>query len=254
MMELRQYANVLLKWWWLIAASVVIATVSSYFGTRAIAPTYQASTTLMVGQALQNPNPNAAEFYTGQVLAQSYVDLVRRQPVMEGTLKTLGLTWNWRVLQGMVSSRVVAGTQLLEISVLDTDPQRAPVLADEIARQLILQSPAGSDPEMAANREFVLAQIEELETEAVAPRGALLRHVAPGLQRGQETEGVVLVNAELPGQIRDAEGAVVLRERLQEVQGADDGADEVGRFRFPHGRSCEPTINDASGKSTRADP
>ena len=149
-MELRHYASTLLKWWWLIVASVVIATVSSYFGTRAIAPTYQASTTLMVGQALQNPNPNAAEFYTGQVLAQSYTDLVRRQPVLEGTLKTLGLTWDWRVLQGMVSSRVVAGTQLLEISVLDTDPQRAPVLADEIARQLILQSPAGSDPEMAA--------------------------------------------------------------------------------------------------------
>jgi polysaccharide biosynthesis transport protein len=163
-MELRQYVNTLLKWWWLIVASVAIATVSSYFGTLAIAPTYQASTTLMVGQALQNPNPSTAEFYTGQVLAQSYVDLLRRQPVMEGTLKTLGLTWDWRVLQEMVSSRVIASTQLLEISVLDTDPQRVSVLADEIARQLILQSPAGTDPAAAANREFVLTQIEDLKT------------------------------------------------------------------------------------------
>jgi non-specific protein-tyrosine kinase len=162
-MELRQYAHTLLKWWWLIVISVVVATVSSFLGTRAIAPTYQASTTLMVGQSMQDPNPNASDLRTGEVLAQRYADLARRQPVMQGTLKALGLSWDWRVLQGMVSSRVVAGTQLLQVSVLDTDAQRAQVLADEITQQLIIQSPAGTDPIKEANQEFVLSQIEDLK-------------------------------------------------------------------------------------------
>jgi len=162
-MELRQYVNVLLKWWWMILASVIVAGGASYVGTRAVPRTYLSRTTLMVGQALQNPNPTQAEFSTGQVLAQSYADLTRREPVLRATLEALGLKWQWVVLKDMVSTRVVPGTQLFEISVLDTDPQRAAVLADQIAQQLILQSPAATDAQKEAERQFTLGQIEDLK-------------------------------------------------------------------------------------------
>lgn len=162
-MELRQYFNVLRKWWWLIAAATVIAGVAAFLGTLTTPRQYQARTTLMVGQALSNPNPNATEFYTVQSLAQSYADLVRREPVLRGTLDELGLEWDWGTLQGMVSSRVVPGTQLIEIAILDTDPQRAKVLADEIVRQLILQSPAGTDIQKDEDRQFIQAQLTDLK-------------------------------------------------------------------------------------------
>jgi succinoglycan biosynthesis transport protein ExoP len=161
--ELRQYASVILKWWWLIAASVIVAGVASYLGARATPRMYQSRTTLMVGQVLQNPNPSTSEFYTGQVLAQSYVDLARREPVLKATLEALKLQWDWMALQAMVSSRVVPGTQLLEIAVSDTDPQRAKALASEVAHQLILQSPAATDPQKEADRQFILSQIEDLK-------------------------------------------------------------------------------------------
>ncbi|MCL4507634.1 MAG: polysaccharide biosynthesis tyrosine autokinase [Chloroflexi bacterium] len=163
-MELRQYIAVLLKWWWLIALSVIIAAASAFFTTRAIPKTYVSSTTLMVGQALQNPNANQSDLYTGAALAQSYSDLVDREPVLQATLEALGLKWDWTVLQSMAQGHVVAGTQLLEISVVDTDPARAKVLADEIAHQLILQSPSAADPEKEAERQFILTQIEGLKT------------------------------------------------------------------------------------------
>jgi len=162
-MELRQYVNVLLKWWWMILASVIVAGGASYVGTRAMPRTYLSRTTLMVGQALQNPNATQADFSTGQVLAQSYADLTRREPVLRATLEALGLKWQWVVLKDMISTRVVPGTQLFEISVLDTDPQRAAVLADQIAQQLILQSPAATDAQKEAERQFTLGQIEDLK-------------------------------------------------------------------------------------------
>lgn len=163
-MELRHYTNVLLKWWWLIAAAVAVAVVSSYLGSLATPKTYQSRTTLMVGTVLQNPNPNQAEIYTGQALAQSYSDLVRREPIMRAVLTSLNLPWDWAVLQNMVSSRVVPGTQLIEIAVLDTDPQRAKVLAEEVANQLIKQSPSGTNPEKDAQQQFIRQQIDELQT------------------------------------------------------------------------------------------
>ncbi len=162
-MELRQYINVLVKWWWLILASVLIASVASLVGTLATPRTFQSRTTLMVGQALQNPNPNQSDFYTGQALAESYADLVKREPILRAALQALGLNWDWTALQAMITSRVVPGTQLLEISVLDTDPQRAKYLVDEIVHQLILQSPAGSDTKSESDRQFIAQQVDDLK-------------------------------------------------------------------------------------------
>ena len=161
-MELRHYTNVLLKWWWLIVAAVVVASVAALLSSLLSPRTYMSQTTLMVGQALQDPNPNQSEFGTAQALALSYTDLVKREPVLRGALEAVGLPWNWAVLQSMVSSRIVPGTLLLEISVLDTDPQRARVLADEVANQLILQSPAGAERD--SERVFIQKQIEGLQT------------------------------------------------------------------------------------------
>ena len=146
-MELRQIVSALLKWWWLLLASMVVAGASAYLGSRSTPHLYMAHTTVMVGQALQNPNPTSSDFYTGQVLAQSYADLATREPVLRAALDALGLTWDWGYLKGMVTSRVIPGTQLLEIAVVDANPQRAKVLADEMVNQLIRQSPAGSDPD-----------------------------------------------------------------------------------------------------------
>src|SRR5512139_3085622 len=105
-MELRNYFNVILKWWWLIVAAVVVAGMAALVGSLSSPRTYMSRTTLMVGQALQNPNPSQSDLGTAQSLAQSYTDLVKREPVLRGALNTLGLPWNWVDLQNMVSSRV----------------------------------------------------------------------------------------------------------------------------------------------------
>lgn len=163
-MELRQYLNIVRKWWWLIIASIAIASSAAYFGTRVVPRTYASRVTLIVGQALQNPNPSQNELFTGQALAQSYADLVKRQPVLQGTLTALGLNWDVGTLQQMVSSRVVAGTQLLEITVLDTDPARAQALANEVGHQAILLSPSDPDLGQADQRQFILDQLSDLKT------------------------------------------------------------------------------------------
>ena len=162
-MELRQIVSNLLKWWWLMVISVLVAGAASYLGTRSQPRTYLARTTMMVGQVMQNPNPSQSEFSTSQLLAQSYADISRREPVLQATLDALGLKWDWNALKVMVSGRVVPGTQLLEISVLDTDPPRAKILVEQIARQLILQSPAGADVQKEAERQFVATQMGELK-------------------------------------------------------------------------------------------
>ena len=69
-MELKQYFGVIKKWWWLAVACVLIASGSSYLGTRQMPRIYSATTTLMVGQALQQANPSSQDIWLSQQLAQ----------------------------------------------------------------------------------------------------------------------------------------------------------------------------------------
>jgi capsular exopolysaccharide synthesis family protein len=160
-MELEQYFRVITKWLWLIVASVLVATVSSYLGTRQMPRIYQATTTVMVGQVLEQADPSAQDLYLSQQLALTYADMVRRRPVLEGVAEELGL--NYVPWPETVSARQVPGTQLLEITVQDTQPERAQALADGIAYQLILQSPTGFSEDQQ-RWAFVQAQLEDLES------------------------------------------------------------------------------------------
>jgi succinoglycan biosynthesis transport protein ExoP len=159
-MELKQYFGVVKKWWWLAVACVLIASVSSYLGTRQMPRIYSATTTLMVGQAMQQANPSSQDIWLSQQLAQTYTTMVKRKPILEAAAQALGL--EYIPSAGNVSARVVTGSQLLEITVLDTDPERARILADEIATQLIKQTPTDS-PEAQERRDFVQQQLKDLE-------------------------------------------------------------------------------------------
>jgi capsular exopolysaccharide synthesis family protein len=164
-MELRQYFAVIWKWLWLIALATAVAAGSTYLATRDQAPIYRTKATVMVGQVISDPDPTNVDFYTGQQLARTYADLVKREPVMQATVDALGLTMGWQSLAGRTSVQVVEGTQLLEISVTDTDPTRAQALANEIANQLIRESPTSLSEDEQRRRAFLEAQIGDLEDE-----------------------------------------------------------------------------------------
>ncbi len=161
-MELSQFTSALRRWWWIIIASILVAAVTSYFVTQATPKTYQSQTTLLVG-SISNPNPGQGDFMLGQTLAQVYASLALREPVLRGTLEALNLDWDWQALRERVGARTDPKSPLIEISVVDTEPERAKAFADEIARQLILQGPGGTDAVQAMDREFAIKQLALLK-------------------------------------------------------------------------------------------
>jgi succinoglycan biosynthesis transport protein ExoP len=163
-MELRTYISIVLKWWWLFLICPIVAAAPAYWASKSAIPVYRSTTTVMVGQVLEKTDPNSMDLYTSEKLAQTYGEIVRRQPVLQATVGALNLPMSWTQLKGMVSVRLIENTQLMEITVTDTVPERAQTIADELAHQLILQSP--TSPEKAAanqHREFVQRQLEELQ-------------------------------------------------------------------------------------------
>lgn len=157
-MELRQYFNTIRKWWWLILLSTLVAALSSFIATRQQPPIYSAKATAMVGRTIENPNPTGNDLWLGQQLAQTYAEIAKRQMVRDATMAALGLDWLPEYTVTMVPN-----TQLIEITVVDTNPERAQIVANELVHQLIEQSPSASEREQQGRREFVSKQVQDLE-------------------------------------------------------------------------------------------
>ncbi len=161
-MELQQYLKVALRWWWLIVLSVAVAAGSTYYTTRLQPSIYRTKTTLMIGRTIESANPDYSSIYMGQELAQTYAQLAKREPVLRGAVESLGLDMGWEALAGNVSVTLVPNTQLLEIGVIDTNPQRAKALADAIAQQLILLTPQARNAQ-SEDTAFAAEQLAELQ-------------------------------------------------------------------------------------------
>jgi non-specific protein-tyrosine kinase len=169
-MELRQYIGIIWRWMWLIILAAAIAGAGAYVATRGSVPVYRSTVTLMVGAGIiQNPNANTQDIWLSQQLAQTYMQVVTRQPVLQGVVETLGLGDDWTILRERVKASIVEGTQLLQIAVIDTSPESAAAIANEVARQVILQSAtAERDAERNKHRAFVEKQIADLQAKIEA--------------------------------------------------------------------------------------
>lgn len=162
-MDIKPYLSTLWRWSWLILLATLLAAGMSYRSASRIPRVYRATTTLLVGHTLGTTNPNPGDIETSQTLAQSYVQLVRSQQVLQATIDSLHLNVPWYYLSGEVNGTVLSGTETIQISVVDENPQFAKTVADEVARQLILQSPTPreNDPQ----RQFANDQMQKLQGE-----------------------------------------------------------------------------------------
>jgi succinoglycan biosynthesis transport protein ExoP len=161
--ELKQYLLLARKWWWLLALCALLGAGAAYIVSVRMTPTYEASTLLMIGGSVDVVNPTTGEMQTSEKLAQTYAELIKTRPVIEATMAALGLP-----AAPKVTVSLVRNTQLMRITVADSDPQRAAATADELANQLILQSPSAPQRDEQAYREFVREQLKDLEQEITA--------------------------------------------------------------------------------------
>ena len=183
-MELREYYAIVLKWWWLLVLCTIMGGGAAYIVSSQLPPTYEASTLLMIGGTLDVVNPTTGELSTSEKLAQTYAELIKTRRVVEATMLALGLPE-----EPEVTVTLRRNTQLLGVTITDRDPRRAAETANELARQLISQSPSAPQRDEQAYREFVRGQLRELEREIVALSRAIVdREGAPSdeLDRLQE--------------------------------------------------------------------
>ncbi len=131
--ELRWIIMVLRRWWWVIAVCILVTTVLALSLTTLSRPVYDATATLLI-QPSRDPRSSEASILTaGERLALTYTQMIKSQPVLQRVIDQEGLQMTPNELANKISSSPVTDTQLLRITVRDSNPEQAAYLANTIS-------------------------------------------------------------------------------------------------------------------------
>lgn len=173
-MELWRYLSLVRKWGGLILLIVGLAAAGSFFYSQTIPPTYRAEAVLLVGQEQQSVNPTASDIYVQNNIAQAYALLINQPSVLEAAAQAIQWKGPWQSLYFNVTATAPPNGQTIKISATGSTPQQAQLIANEIARQVILQSPVSQQQKAAdTQRVFVTSQQELLQGQIVAAQKTL---------------------------------------------------------------------------------
>jgi capsular exopolysaccharide synthesis family protein len=138
-MEIKQYIAILRRWAWLIVLGAVVSGAAAYIVSTNQDPVYRATARYLIDEA---PGSSVGNEYSqilfAQRLAQTYVQVMKTTPILQETAERLDLPPNIaRQLSNMVTVSAPPDTQILVVSVEDTDPRRAALIANTLGEAFI---------------------------------------------------------------------------------------------------------------------
>lgn len=166
-MDLLYYIRLARKWAWLLILVTFVAASFAYVTTISAPPLYNATSTISIGNYLDVQNPTDRDIATGIALAETYAQILRTANLQRAVIEELGLDMDQVELNEAFSTEIIQNTSLLKISVTYMDPIQATDIANELVRQLILQSPTNLTEEqrlqITSLNERITAQSTDLQ-------------------------------------------------------------------------------------------
>jgi capsular exopolysaccharide synthesis family protein len=182
-MELKEYLQTLWKWWWLIVLCTLCAGGASFTVSSMVSPVYEARVLLMSNQSTNTGLVDYSSLLGGQRVIETYQELLKTRPVLETTIANLDLPYSPQELAKHIEVSIIPETQLLDLRVEDTNPQRAADIANEMALTFILQSSTEQQlREIQQYEQILIEQMSVLE-ETIEESRAEIEQVraSPGL-------------------------------------------------------------------------
>lgn len=171
-MDIKAYVQLLLRWMWLIILGGLLAGTTAYVLSRQATPVYASSTTLLINQVSSDSTaPDYNSLLTSERLAKTYGELLQKRPVVEAVIAALKLDTLPEALAKKIDVTVAQDTQLIVLTVEDTNPQRAADIANEIVqvfsqqnREMQLKRYTGAQQNLQQELVSVRSDIDQAQT------------------------------------------------------------------------------------------
>ena len=121
------------RWKAILVSGLLAAVIACGYRCFFVAQVYESNSLLYV-LTKSTSITSLADIQTGANLTQDYLIVTKDRPVLEKVIDDLGLPEDYEMLESKVDVTNPANTRFIKISVKDTDPGRAKVICDQIAK------------------------------------------------------------------------------------------------------------------------
>ncbi|MCX7623575.1 MAG: Wzz/FepE/Etk N-terminal domain-containing protein [Thermomicrobium sp.] len=135
-MRPEEYLAIVLRRWWIVLLAAVVAAGAAFVYSRTQPPTYQVSVRLM---AVAQPPDYWLDLYAKNRLA-SYQDLIRNADFVASALRQAGLADDPGHVLGTLQIGRNQDSNVVQLVVTDTDPERAARVANALADAFVARS------------------------------------------------------------------------------------------------------------------
>jgi capsular polysaccharide biosynthesis protein len=130
LMEL--FFEILDHWKMVLLSAILVAAMAFLYSKYLITPLYESTSQLYV-LSKSTSITSLADIQMGSNLTNDYMVVVNGRPIIDKVIDNLGLDETYDTLVGKVTLNNPTDSRILEITVKDPDPQRAKLIADEMA-------------------------------------------------------------------------------------------------------------------------
>ena len=130
---LELFFELLAHWKMIVLSAVLAGAIALSASVFLMTPKYESTSALYV-LSKSTSITSLADIQMGTNLTNDNIVVAKGRPVLEQVISNLNLSESYGALKSNVSVSNPSDSRILEITVTDTDPQRAKTIADEIAK------------------------------------------------------------------------------------------------------------------------
>jgi non-specific protein-tyrosine kinase len=171
--DLRRYTALLWHWAWLLVLLTVLGGAAAFIISKRTVPVYQASTRLLINEAPATKSTDYASVLASERLARTYSELLTTKPVLDNVISRLGISISEQDLRSAIRVNLLRDTQLIDVSVEDTNPGRAAEVANAIVDVFSEQNQALQTSRFSTSKESLSAQLAEVDLQIESANTAL---------------------------------------------------------------------------------
>ena len=117
----------------------VIGIAGCLYGLFIQKPKYRSSTSIvLISEGQGNGSLTYNDVSLNQNLVSTYSEIVKSRRILNQVIKNLDLNYDYSYLSSNIEVSSVTGTQIIKISVIDGDNEKASDIANEIAKVLLV--------------------------------------------------------------------------------------------------------------------
>jgi len=180
-MDIQHYLAILWRRKWIIAMTVLVTEIIVIIGTFMSVPIYSTTTTLRIALASSGSVSSNDYFYADRLM-NTYVKLATTTPVLDELKQRLGLS-----KLPIIEVKTLPTTELIQITVEDSDSNTAILVANTLGEILISKSLELYTGSGESSLDLLSKQVSTMEQEVSEARTVYLDLVA---KTPEDTEGI----------------------------------------------------------------